>query len=110
MISWRFHVSAARSPTALQRRLTALDLTLIGAMPLGKPGAFTKVTNDVDLCNISIYLTLYLSVLIPIWHIYIYNYSIYNYISICMCMCMCVYIYNPRGPRFPQGVGWGGAC
>ena len=73
MISWRFHVSAARSPTtALQRRLTALDLTLIGAMPLGKPGAFTKVTNDVDLCNISIYLTLYLSVLIPIWHIYIY--------------------------------------
>ena len=51
------------------------------------------------------------------------------HIHVCLCACtcvyihiqietymytrMCVYIYiyiYPRGPRFPQGVGWGGAC
>ena len=49
--------------------------------------------------------------------LYIYIYIYVCVLSLCICTCvyscmlysihMCIYIY-PRGPRFPQGVGWGG--
>ena len=62
-----------------------------------------------------IYLAVYIYIIVYMYMcVYVYV-RMYTCVCIPVYICMYINIYNyiyiyPRGPRYPQGVGWGGAC